>query len=333
MIPIMLTFDRESIDARLSHRITLFEWLATGMLLAAAFFLSIVRPWPYDFLNYLNVANGNFNHYYYAYWFVPIFQLLARMPVSASYFLWNLINIGSLLWAARVFGGRSILLLAAFQTFYILVYGQITGIIIGALALVLWGLAHEKPWAAGLGIVIACTKYQIGLPAALAIWIFYGESFTNRMRSFILPVVISLLSLVVYPWWPLRVLETIRNFPPNDWGSITLWRWLGPLSLVFWLPPFLLPLTRERRLLALIAAIPLAVPYFQQTDLLLLFALPVGWLPLLGDLGVLYKPVGWWIMPVLAAIPLIAYGLAIVPGLQSILHTLIASLNRNQVRG
>jgi hypothetical protein len=329
----MLTFDREWIDARLSRRVTLFEWLATGMLLVAAFVLSILRPWPYDFLNYLNVANGNFNHYYYAYWFIPVFQLLAQMPISASYFLWNLINIGSLLYAARVFGGKSFLLLAAFQTFFILVFGQITGIIIGALALVLWGLTHERPWAAGLGILLACTKYQIGFPATLAIWIFYGGSFTNRWRAWILPIIIGGLSLAVYPLWPLRVLETIRSFPPNDWGSIALWRYLGALTLVFWLPPFLLPLPRERRLVALVAAIPLAVPYFQQTDLLLLFAFPVGWLPLLGDLGVLYKPVGWWIMPILAIIPLIAYGVAITPGLQNVFHAIIVNLNKKQVRG
>jgi hypothetical protein len=91
----MLTFNREAIDARLSYRVTLFEWLVTSALLAIAFLVSILRPWPYDFLNYLNLASGNFNHYYYAYWFVPIFQLLARAPVSISYFLWNLINIGS----------------------------------------------------------------------------------------------------------------------------------------------------------------------------------------------------------------------------------------------
>jgi hypothetical protein len=329
----MLALGRESITERLNRRISLLEWLVTGMLLAAAFVLSVLRPWPYDFLNYLNVASGNFDHYYYAYWFVPIFQLLARLPVSASYFLWSLINIGSLMYAARVFGGRSILFLAAFQTFYILVFGQITGIIIGALALALWGLAHEKPGVAGLGILIACTKYQIGVPAALAIWGLYSGSFTNRMRTLILPVIIGALTLVVYPLWPLRVLETVRNFPPNDWGSITLWRWLGPLALVFWLPPLLLPLPRDRRLLALVAAIPLAVPYFQQTDLLLLFALPVGWLPLLGDIGVLYKPLGWWMMPVLVIIPLIAYGVAVGPGLKSILLPFFASLSGNKVRG
>jgi hypothetical protein len=75
------------------------------------------------------------------------------------------------------------------------------------------------------------------------------------------------------------------------------------------------------------------VPYFQQTDLLLLFAFPVGWLPLLGDVGILYKPVGWWMMPVLAIIPLIAYGIALGPGFKSILHPLFVRLSRNKVGG
>lgn len=329
----MLTLDRDSIDYRLNRRISVLEWLATAMLVAAAFLLAILRPWPYDFLNYLNIASGNFNHYYYAYWFVPIFQLLARMPLQASYFLWSILNIVALLYAGRVFGGRTILLLAAFQTFYVLVFGQITGIIIGALALALWGLVHEKPWIAGFGIVIACTKYQIGFPAALAIWALYGGSASNRMRALILPVLIGGLSLVAYPLWPLSVLETVRNFPPNDWGSITLWRWLGPLASVFWLPPLLLPLPRDRRLLALLAAIPLAVPYFQQTDLLILFVLPVGWLPLLGVIGVLYKPVGWWMMPALAIIPLIVYGLALGPDLKDVLGPVFTRLRGNKIRG
>ncbi len=187
----MLTFDRESIRNRLSKRITAPEWFATSTLILAAFLLTILRPWPYDFLNYLNVAKGNFEHYYYAYWFLPIFQLLARIPIQASYFLWNLINIGALLFAARVFGGKSFLLLTTFQAFYILIYGQISGIIVGGLALALWGLVNEKPWLAGSGILIACTKFQIGVPATLAVWVLYGGSRSNRLRALILPVLIQ----------------------------------------------------------------------------------------------------------------------------------------------
>jgi hypothetical protein len=201
------------------------------------------------------------------------------------------------------------------------------------LALELWGLTHDNPWAAGLGIVIAGTKYQVGMPAALAIWALYGGSISNRLRAFIFPTVVGMLSLAIYPFWPLKVLETVRYFPPNDWGSITLWRWLGPFALVFWLPPILLPLHRDQRFLALVAAFPLAVPYFQQTDLLLLFALPVGWLPLSGDLGALYKLVGWGVMQILVIIPFIIYGKAIILGIQSILYPVLISLNRNNLQG
>ncbi len=139
------------------------------------------------------------------------------------------------------------------------------------------------------------------------------------------------MSLIIYPLWPLSVFETIRNYPPNDWGSIALWRRLGPVALLFALPPLLLNLPRDRRLVAIMAAIPLVVPYFQQTDLLLLFAFPLGWLPLLGDIGLFYKVIGWQMMPILVMIPFIAYGIAIAPGIQSILQPIMLHLKKNQI--
>jgi hypothetical protein len=50
-------------------------------------------------------------------------------------------------------------------------------------------------------------------------------------------------------------------------------KFLGPAALFLWLPPLLLPLEREKRFLALAAACPLVIPYFQSADLLIMYCL------------------------------------------------------------
>lgn len=303
------------IDQRLQAHITRLEWLATcaalGILTASTLYHRLFDHIPWDYWTYAITAQGDFHVYYYAYWFVPIFSLLGRLPLLWGYYLWGIFNIIAVLFAARVFGGKSWLALVSFQLLYVLYFGNIIGIVIGGLALLWWALAHRRWDLAGLGLVIACTKYQIGIPVGLFLLWYAPLSWRQRVRLLAVPIIVSLASLLFYPGWPWQILEALENTPPNDWGSVSLWRWLGPWALLVWLPALFVRLPRPNRLAALLSATALGLPYFQQTDLLLLFVLPSGWLPLLGNLGYLFLIFRWQALQVLTLVPVTVYAAAL----------------------
>jgi hypothetical protein len=313
-----LTTDAQTIERRLRARVSLWELfslaLALGLLAGFVWTHSSLNILPNDFYVYLRTVSGDFQNYYYAYWILPIFSLLAQIPPLAAYAVWAMINILCVFFATRTFGGRVPPALLSFQMLYMVVVGQIMGIIMGGLALFWWGL-HRRSWAlAGLGLAVACTKFHIGIVVGAVLLLTVEISWRDRLRVLIVPAIVLAISLVVYPLWPLDLLSTIKTTPANDWGSITLWRWIGPYALLLWLPPILLPLSRPQRMVALTATLALAIPYFQQTDLIALFVLPIGWVyPLLGNLGYLFFAVYWEGLQLLAVVPLLVYASIIVP--------------------
>jgi hypothetical protein len=58
----------------------------------------------------------------------------------------------------------------------------------------------------------------------------------------------------------------------------------------------------------------LALPYFQQTDMLFLLVMPIGWIGLLGNLGYFMSLYGWIALQLLAVFPLTVYILSLMPG-------------------
>jgi hypothetical protein len=198
--------------------------------------------------------------------------------------------------------------------FYSLIYGNIMGLIVGGLALCWWGLVNKKWYIAGLGIALASAKFQTGLTGSLILLLMAEVSWRDRFRVMVVPALIWLISLVVYPGWPLQLLNNIVNHPPDNLGSISLWRWIGPWALILWLPPLFLKLKPQQRLISLVAAMGLASPYFQQTDLLFLLVLPIGWIALVGNLGYFMAKYGWAALQFLAIFPLAVYILTLVPG-------------------
>ncbi len=228
----------------------------------------------------------------------------------------RVVNTLAVFYAVRVFGGNVLVAMTSYQLLYVLYYGNITGVIVGALALLWWALAHDRWHLAGLGLLIACTKPQLGILFGALLLLLADIPWRDRLKVLIVPTVISVLSLIVYPLWPLDILDRLPNDAPADWGSVTLWRWIGFPALVLWIPTLLLPMRVPSRTVALAATMALATPYFQQTDLLLLFALPVGWLGVLGNLGYAYIWYTWAALRVLAIIPALAYIVVIGPALR-----------------
>ena len=304
-----LEFDSAQIERRVRARITLPEFFglsfAVGMVVALVWLSP--RALHYDLENYLNTTYGDYSYYYYGYWLVPIFQVLGRLPLTLVYVFWSMASIVAVFLAARIFGGSAPLALISFQMIYVLFQGQITGLLIGGSALLWWGMAQRRWDWAGLGLLVAATKYQTGLALGLFLWLLAPLTWRERLRVLVIPVGLVLLSLVVYPLWFLDVWRTIQSNPPDASASIALWQWIGPVVLVFWIPPLVLPLARTRRLILLVATTALGLPYFQQADLLALFALPVGWIPLLGNLGYFHLAFGEWDLRVLFLVPLLVY--------------------------
>lgn len=319
-----LTANGNELSRRLRARITPWELFALVLALCllgiSVWIQAGFRIYPNDLYRYLMASGGDFTGFYYAYWILPLFALLAKLPPYAAYAIWGTISILCVFFAARLLAGRVPLALLSFQMLYVAFIGQIIGVILGGLALFWWGMSRRRWALAGLGLTIACTKYHVGVIIGLILLLMADISWRERMYVLVVPAIVVALSLVIYPMWPLAVLTHIRESPVNDWGSISLWRWIGPFALILWIPPLLLPLSRPQRLVGLMATMALALPYFQQTDLLALFILPIGWAyVLLGNLGYLFFMIYWGGLQVLVVVPLLIYISIIIPGVRGLI--------------
>ena len=314
----LLTTDPEVIKQRLKARVGRIEFFAIGLNLGMlGVFLWVhaqIEFAPWDFATYIQAGGGDYSLNYYAFWIMPLFQILTLFPSPLDFILWNAANIAGVFFAARVFGAKVGTTLLTFQMLYILFFGQIIGILIGGLAISWWGIANKRWNIAGLGLILASAKFQTGFTLGLSLLLIAQISWRDRLRVILVPGIVVLLSLIVYPSWPLELIGTIQKAPPNDWGSITLWRWIGPAALLLWLPALILPIERDLRFIALAAANALSMPYFQQTDLLTLYILPVGGLlRLLGYLPLLFPYLQFISFRLLSLVPLILYGSIILP--------------------
>lgn len=311
--------DKASVDARLKQRPSRLEIFA--ILLNVAF--SCILLWAriyrdeafWDFNNYLKAAQGDFSQYFYGYWLLPVFAALSQLPVWLSHGLWVFFSVASIYFACRVFGGNPLYVMTSFQLFYSLGFGQITGILVGSIALMYWAMVHEYWYLAGVGLMVAMTKYQLGIVPAFSILMLSGLTFKEWMRVLVIPFVVIVISLLLYGFWFLDVRERIASGLPNASASVSLWQWLGPIALTLWLPPLILPLARKDRVLMVLATCALALPYFQQADLLLLYVFPVGWVVLLGNLGYLFFVGGVGALQLLFVVPLIVYAKFFLAGI------------------
>jgi hypothetical protein len=302
----------ERMDFRLRARFGKAEFGA--LILAIAFVLGFAYlDTAYEFNGFndyrvfMNATQGDYGGFFYGFWIMPLLQAFNLLPLHLGYILWGLLNITGVWYAARVFGGNGTLALISYQMLYVVFYGNIAGIIVGALALMWWALYHRRPYLAGLAFLIAASKFQLGVPLGLTLLLLADVSWQDRGRVILVLLVGVMLSLILYPNWVLTLYEWTKIVPPNTAGSISPWRWFGALTLILWIPPLVLKLPPGHRLVAIGAALALASPYFQQTDLVALYALPTAWIALLGNLGYIFIGFEWAGFAILAIIPLILY--------------------------
>lgn len=303
--------DPAVLSARLRARLTLPELVALVATLCVALVL-VYRVhlgdfFPVDLLTYRTAALGNVTDFYYAYWILPFFRLLATLPDALQVLVFYVLSIASVGFACRVFAGRLAIVVFSYNMLWILWFGQFSGLALGGLALLWWALATRRYSLAAVGLLLALTKYHVTAPIVLTLWLLADMPRAGRWRVVRLAGMLAGLSLLLYGLWPLSIVQSMMSNPPEAATSFTLWRYVGPWCLLLWLPALALPLSPGRRLTAITCCCALALPYFQLSDLILLLALPIGWLPLLSNLGfvhLIYPP----ILAALTVMPLVAYG-------------------------
>jgi hypothetical protein len=174
-----------------------------------------------------------------------------------------------MLWLAlRIFGGNVPVALLSYQSFYCLFYGQIVGLLAGALALLWWSLVAKRVWLAGVMLALACTKVQLGVPMGLTLLLLANVTWLGRLKALLVAGLVALVSILLYPSFLVDVYYAALATPPNNLGSVSLWRYVGAAAL----------------------------------------SLPVGWLGLLGNVGYAMVFIGWRALPLLVIVPLVAYG-------------------------
>ena len=310
--PDELNFDQKGLLERIKSPLSQFEFFSLALLICLilifAYHHQVGFYQPVDFYySFMPAGGGDYSNFFYAYWIMPILYLLEKMPFSIAYILWALLNLGGTFFAGRVLGGKPGFTLLNYQLLFVLNYGQITGIILGGLALAWWGMTSKKYHWAGLGLLIATIKPQLGLVIGLVIWLLADLSWGERIKTLSIPLVGVLITTILYPHWIQNILNALHSGLVNLTGNLSLWRYLGGWSLILLIPPLLIKTSTGNRILFLVVACMISLPYLQQTGLLALYVFPFGWLALLGNLGFLVPILGWEILRWLFIIPLVIY--------------------------
>lgn len=222
-------------------------------------------------------------------WIVPFMAPFVTLPGKAGYILFIGVTLVMILYGTYTLGGKPIPILISAHMLWILWWGQLEGW--GVLGLVLGIIAiQRKSWLTMfLALTIAAFKPQVGFVPLLALWWWSGS---ERWKSMLSLVILFILSIIIWGPWPKWYLEGIFGFVGNrhhdPWNAS-----IGLAALPLFIPALLLPLNKEKRLIALTATTYIISPYmpYYSTILLFCFAIPL-WAYLFGFLGFLPQVLG-----------------------------------------
>lgn len=268
-----------------------FALLALHFCLAVG--LTLTPGYGVDLRAYLR---GNV---YYLAWITPVFSFLAVLPFPTAFVLWVILNTLALYAGIKALGGSIVLTLLSYQALWCLWYGQIVGLLVLGLALAVQGVEREDGWRLGLGLLLLTIKPQVGIPLALVCLAHSG--WLTRERALLVGCGVLAASLLVYPGWPQAYAAAYPHAPVSFLGSIGYW----PYSVPLWGLAFLRRWSLRQRLVVVSAVSALALPYYQHTGLLLLFALLPGWIAALSNLGYVSLLWGWSGLNLLLSVPIV----------------------------
>ncbi|MBE9524500.1 MAG: hypothetical protein IMY76_05340 [Chloroflexi bacterium] len=222
-------------------------------------------------------------------WLAPFMAPFVSLPGQSGYSIFMLATIAVTIYATKIFGGKPILTLLSAHMFWILWWGQIEGWAILGLVLA-WFAYRKKSWPLMfLALSMASFKPQVGLVPVVALWWWSGK---DRWKSMVALMGLFIASLFIWGPWPVWYLEGIIKFISDGHSSVSNAS-VGLFALPLFIPALLLPMDKEKRLIALTATTYLVSPYmpYYSTILLFIFALP-GWAYLFGLLGYFPKIFG-----------------------------------------
>lgn len=205
-------------------------------------------------------------------WLAVFMAPFVTLPGRAGYIVFTAFSIAVFLHGTHHFRGKIALTLLSAQLFWILWWGQIEAWAI--LGLVLAQLAlDKKSWKLMfLALIMASFKPQVGFVPVLAYWFWSGR---DRWKSMAGLLVVFALSLLVWGPWPVWYAEGILKFA-GDNHAATWNASLGLKALPLFIPALLVPMEREKRILALTATALLVSPYmpFYSTVIVLVMNIP-----------------------------------------------------------
>lgn len=259
------------------------QWWMLPVILVMAVGLALVPGSGPDFLNvYYRASDRGYAGFYYPAWSLFVLKPFDLLPPRIAYVVFLLVQVACVVVAARYFGGDLRGIFLNYTAVRSMLLGQCDGLVIFGLVLLDWGLRRRRDGLAGLGLSLALVKPQVGLPLSV-----YFLLRRRRLLPLMVLAAAVVLSLVLWPGWPRDLLERLLQDPPLHLGNVSLWQYIGVAALTLWLPAIFLPMPETRRQTLIAATSALALPYFQSHSLLLVYAMPIGLLPLLGNVGFL----------------------------------------------
>jgi hypothetical protein len=244
-----------------------FPW-SLGVALGMIIYFAQVPELHGDLLAFRTQAEA-MRHPYYARW---LFELMAVPSEPVAFWVLSLTCTAMLYFSVRVFGGKHWMVFTSFAFAWTTIYGQIDGLVVGALAFAWWALNRGNPWLVGAGLALASIKPQLALPIGLAIWWWTP----GRLKALLIPLVVFGLSLLQWGWWVPAWLAELQNTPDLVGLSRNL-SWLPQLGgwvLLIWPVVLLAKLPRPRKIILLAAATALTVPYFPLPSAVLFLVMP-----------------------------------------------------------
>lgn len=229
-------------------------------------------------------------------WFMAPF---VTMPGRTGYLAFMAFTLGATIWAAYLFGGRPTLVILSSHMAWILWWGQLEGWAALGLVLGYFALQNRSWLTMWVGLMMATFKPQVGFVPVAALWWWSGH---DRWKPVLAMVGTLLATILVWGPWPLWYLQSIISFVGDrhyaNWNASIGW-----IALPLFIPALLVPLSREKHLIALTATACLAIAYmpYYSTILLLCFAVP-WWAYIFGFTGYLVAlvgPLGWNIVVLL----------------------------------
>ena len=290
-----------------------FPW-SLGVALGLLVFFTPHPEWHLD-LELFREQNEILRYPAYAHW---LFSLLGRLTEPAAYLALSLAGVAGLYLALRAFGGVHWMVFTSFAFAWTLFYGQLDGLVAGGLGLAWWASRRGRPVLTGAGLILACLKPQLSVPACLALW-WWSPS---RFKSLVVPGAVLFVSFLTSGFWIPGWLAELGDIDHLVLLSrnLSFWPQVGNWIFLIWPLILAIPGSRERKLVAVLAGTALSSPYFPLPSAVLILVMAVPWwawgilqLPLLSVL------VGTWIYFVAKVLPVALLLWALWPGLRSLL--------------